>query len=90
MSLTRCFWDVEKRSWFEVLKKGYNPKSIHRTKLMEKRRELGISVHTMAVITECMIDKTEEEKEKLAISLMEIVTTSCCEDEMIERAMKLR
>ena len=72
-----------------MLKKGYNPRTINRTKFLEKSTELNISAHTEAVITECMLDKTDEEKEELAIYLMEIITTSCSEQEMIERASRL-
>lgn len=73
-----------------MLKKGYNPRTINRTKFLEKSTELNISAHTEAEITECMLDKTDEEKEKLAVRLIEIITTSSSEKEMIERAEKLR
>ena len=72
-----------------MMKKGYNPKTINRTKFMQKSLELGISTHTEMEITECMLDKTDEEKEVLAVRLIEIITTSGSEEEMIARSRQL-
>ena len=60
-----------------------------RCKLLSKCTELNISAHAEAEITECMLDKTDEEKEELAVRLIEIITTSDSEEEMIERASRL-
>ena len=71
-----------------MLKKE-NPRSKMRCELLSKCSEMGLSSHTEAEITECMLDKTEEEKEELAVRLIEIITTSDSEEEMIERASRL-
>ena len=71
-----------------MLKKE-NPRSRMRCELLDKCTELDISYHTIAEITECMLDKTDEEKEELAIRLIEIITTSDSEEEMIERSRLL-
>lgn len=71
-----------------MLKKE-NPRSKMRHAMSVLLMEKGVSMHTQAEITECMLDKTDEEKEELAIYLMEIITTSCSEQEMIERASRL-
>ena len=72
-----------------MLKKE-NPRSKMRCKLLSKCSEKGLSCRTEADITECMLGKTDEEKEKLAEKLIEIVLTSKTEEEMVERAKKLR
>ncbi len=72
-----------------MLKKE-NPKSKMRCELLSKCSEKGLSSHTEAEITECMDGKTESEKEKLAVQLLEIISTSSTEQEMIEQAKKLR
>ena len=72
-----------------MLKKE-NPRSRMRHELLSKCTELDISSRIIADITECMLGKTDEEKEKLAKQLLEIVSTSSSEKEMIERAKKLR
>ena len=82
MSSIRCCWGAE------MLKKE-NPRSKMRCALLSKFWELGVSSHTKAEVTECMDGKTDEEKEELAILLIEIITTSDSEDEMIERASRL-
>ena len=69
--------------------KKENPRSKMRCELLSKCSEMGLSSHTEAEITECMIDKTEAEKEELAVRLIEIITTSNSEEEMIERASQL-
>lgn len=71
-----------------MLKKE-NPRSKMRCELLRKCSEMGLLSHTEAEITECMLDKTEEEKEELAVRLIEIITTSNSEEEMIERASQL-
>ena len=40
-------------------------------------------------MTECMADKADVEKERLAEQLMEIVSTSTTEEEMISKSRKL-
>lgn len=72
-----------------MLKKE-NPRSRMRIELLSKCTEMGLSSHTEAEITECMDGKTDEEKENLAVQLLEIISTSSTEEEMIERAEKLR
>lgn len=72
-----------------MLKKE-NPRSKMRCELLTKCSELDVSSHTIAEITECMDGKTEGEKENLAVQLLEIISTSSSEEEMIERAKKLR
>ncbi|MEE1320227.1 MAG: hypothetical protein UHM85_01670 [Acutalibacteraceae bacterium] len=69
--------------------KKENPRSKMRCELLSKFWELGVSSHTKAELTECMDGKTDSEKEKLAVRLMEIITTSNSEEEMIERASRL-
>ncbi len=69
--------------------KNENPRSKMRCKLLSKCTEMDISSRTIAVITECMIGKTESEKENLAVQLLEIISTSKSEQEMIERASRL-
>lgn len=69
--------------------KKENPRSRMRHDMCVLLREKGVSVHTRAEITECMRDKEDEEKEKLAVRLIEIITTSNSEEEMIERASQL-
>ena len=71
-----------------MLKKE-NPRSKMRCKLLGKCSEMGLSSHTEAEMTVCMDGKTEEEKEKLAEQLLEIISTSTTEEEMIAKSMKL-
>lgn len=66
--------------------KKENPRSKIRCELLSKCSEKGLSSHTEAEMTECMLDKTDEEKEELAVCLIEIITTSASEEEMIERS----
>lgn len=72
-----------------MLKKE-NPRSRMRCKLLSKCSEMNLSLHTEAKITECMDGKMESEKEKLAEQLLEIISTSSTEEEMISRAEKLK
>ena len=72
-----------------MLKKE-NPKSKMRHAMCKTLSEKGVSFRTRAEITECMDGKTESEKEKLAVQLLEIISTSSTEQEMIEQAKKLR
>ena len=51
---------------------------------------MGVSSHTEVEMVKCMAGKTEEEKEKLAEQLLEIISTSKSEQEIIDRAKKLR
>lgn len=51
--------------------------------------EKGVSLHTQAEMTECMDGKTEEEKERLAEQLLEIISTSSTEEEMIAKSIIL-
>ena len=71
-----------------MLKKE-DPQSRMRHAMCRTLSEKGVSFHTRAEITECMDGKTDEEKEELAILLIEIITTSASEEEMIERASRL-
>ena len=71
-----------------MLKKE-NPQSRMRHAMCRTLSEKGVSSHTKAEITECMRDKEDEEKEELAVRLIEIITTSDSEEEMIERASRL-
>ena len=71
-----------------MLKKE-NPQSVKRCAMFEMLSEKDVSYHTRAEITECMAEKADEEKEKLAEKLMEIISTSSTEEEMIERAKTL-
>lgn len=52
--------------------------------------ENGVSFHTRAEMVECLDGKTIAEKELLAEQLIEIITTSATEEEMIARAINLR
>ena len=70
--------------------KKENPRSRMRCALGRMFTERDISMHTQAEMVECMGGKTEEEKEQLAVLLIEIVSTSTTEEEMIARAKKLR
>ena len=72
-----------------MLKKE-NPRSRMRHELLSNCTELDISSLIIADITECMLGKTDEKKEELAKQLLEIISTSSSEKEMIERAKKLR
>ena len=72
-----------------MLKKE-NPRSKMRHKLLGKCTEMGVSSHTIALMTECMDGKMEEEKENLAEQLLEIISTSSTEEEMIEKSKKLK
>lgn len=72
-----------------MLKKE-NPRSRMRCKLLSKCSEMNLSSHTEAKITECMDGKMDSEKEKLAEQLLEIISTSSTEEEMISRAEKLK
>lgn len=69
--------------------KQENLRSPKRCELLNKCLAMGLSSHTMAEITECMVGKTEREKEQLAELLLEIISTSSTEEEMILRAKKL-
>ena len=69
--------------------KKENPKSKMRCALSQILREKNISMHTQAEITTCMSEKSDEEKEKLAVQLMEIVSTSKTEQEMIYKSQNL-
>ena len=71
-----------------MLKKE-NPRSRMRHAMSVLLMEKEVTMHTQAEITECMRDKEDEEKEKLAVHLIEIITTSNSEEEMIERASRL-
>ena len=51
--------------------------------------EKDVSAHTQAEMTECMEGKADEEKERLAVLLMDIVSTSSSEEEMINRSKEL-
>ena len=71
-----------------MLKKE-NPKYKMRHAMCRILSEKDVSCLTRAEITECMADKTDEEKEALAEKLIEIVLTSKTEEEMVERSRKL-
>ena len=71
-----------------MLKKE-NPRSRMRCEFLSKCTQMGLSSHTEAELTVCMSGKTDEEKEKLAVQLIEIITTSKTEQEMIIKAQKL-
>ena len=88
MSLIRCCWDVEEQELIFMMKKE-NPRSRKRHAMSVLLMEKEVSMHTQAEITECMLDKTDEEKEELAVCLIEIITTSDSEEEMIERSRLL-
>jgi hypothetical protein len=69
--------------------KKENPRSRMRCKLLDKCSEIGLSSHTVAEMTVCMDGKTEEEKEILAEQLLEIISTSTTEKEIIAKSQKL-
>ena len=69
--------------------KKENPRSKKRCELLSKCSEMGLSSHTEAEMTECMDGKTDEEKEKLAEQLLEIISTSTTEEEMISKSQEL-
>lgn len=71
-----------------MLKKE-NPLSRMRCKFLGECTKLGISSRAEADMTECMDGKTDEEKELLAEQLIEIITTSATEEEMVERSRYL-
>ncbi len=66
-----------------------NKMFIQRHAMCKMLSEKDVSYHTRAEITECMDGKTEREKEQLAEQLLEIISTSSTEEEMILRAKKL-
>ena len=70
--------------------KKENPASKMRCVMSKTFSEKGVSLHTQAKMTECMDGKTEEEKEKLAEQLLEIISTSTTEEEMITKSMELK
>lgn len=70
--------------------KPENPASRKRCEFSRKCRELGLSSHTKAKITVCMMGKTDEEKELLAEKLLAIITESQTEQEMIEKSRLLQ
>ena len=72
-----------------MLKKE-NPTSMKRHKFLQKSMEMGLSSHTEMELVECMDGKPDSEKEKLAEQLLKIISTSKSEQEMIQRAEKLR
>lgn len=69
--------------------KKENPRSIMRCSLCQLFTERDVSMHTQAEMTECMYEKPDEVKEKLAELLMKIVSTSNTEEEMIVKSKKL-
>ena len=69
--------------------KKENPRSRLRCALCQMFTDKGVSIHTQAEMTECMADKADEEKERLAEQLMEIISTSTTEEEMISKSRKL-
>ena len=69
--------------------KNENPQSRMRCALSQMLTKKGVSMYTQAEITVCMCEKTDEEKEKLAEQLIEIVSTSKTEQEMILKSQKL-
>lgn len=66
-----------------------NPRSRMRCALSQILTEKDVSMHAQAEITVCMSEKTDEEKEKLAVQLIEIISTSKTELEMIIKSQKL-
>ena len=72
-----------------MLKKE-NPRSKMRCAMSKVFLEKGVSSHTQVQMVKCMDGKTEEEKEKLAEQLLEIISTSSTEEEMIEKSKKLK
>ena len=72
-----------------MMLKGAEPRSKKRCDLLRKCSEMAISYRTRAELTECMLGKTDDEKEELAEKLIEIVLTSKTEEEMVERSRKL-
>lgn len=71
-----------------MLKKE-DPMAVQRHKLLQKFIQMNLLSHTGMKLVECMDGKTEAEIEKLAEQLLEIITTSDSEEEMIERARQL-
>ncbi len=69
--------------------KKENPRSRMRCEFLGKCTEMELSSHTIAEMTVCMDGKTEEEKERLAELLLEIISTSTTEEEMIAKSQKL-
>ena len=72
-----------------MLKKE-NPISEKRCKFLMKCMDLGVSSDTKVELVKCMAGKTDEEKEELAKKLLEIISTSSSEKEMVELARKLK
>ncbi len=52
------------------MRKGYNPKTINRTKLLETFLDQNVSLDTQLEISRTMVGKSEEEKEMIAASLL--------------------
>ena len=69
--------------------KKENPRSRMRCAMSKMFTEKGVSLHTQAEMTECMLWKSDEEKETLAVKLMEIILKSSTEEEMLEKSKKL-
>ena len=70
--------------------KKENPASKMRCEMCKMFTEKDVSLHTQAIMTECMYEKPDEEKEHLAIQLMEIIQTSTSEEEMISKSKELK
>ena len=71
-----------------MLKKE-DPLAVQRHKFLQKLIQMNLLSHTGMKLVECMEGKTEDEREKLAEQLLEIITTSDSEEEMIERSRLL-
>ena len=71
-----------------MLKKE-DPMAVQRHNLLQKLIQMNLLSHTGMKLVECMDGKTEIEIEELATKLLEFITTSDSEEEMIERASRL-
>ena len=71
-----------------MLKKE-NLESKMRCAMSKMFTEKDVSLHTQAIMTECMDGKTEKEKEKLASQLLTIISECNSEDEMLIKAQQL-
>ena len=65
---------------------GENLRSPNRCKFLMTALEKGISGSTIAVITSTMAQKSEKEKEDIALKLLNIVETSDTEEEIMDKA----
>ena len=70
--------------------KKENPHSKMRCKLLDICSEKNLSYHTIAIITKCMEGKPDNEKERFAEMLIEIILTSNSEEEILNKANEIK